>query len=151
MYVTFYLLYLKPSTQMCFESLVEDVQVVLEKEKNKYRQSIFVISLWLKAWTFIGANLNPLYPNMLCANFGWYCTGASGEEDLTFCHYILIILYPFGNGRCPFFLTNLRPLPLTQGWFVPCLFETGPLIFEKKIKMWKVYRQMDGWRTTGFH
>ena len=89
-----------------------------------------------------------LFPNMLCANFGWYmyCTGASGEEDLTFCQYLG--LFSFGKERC---LSNLHPLPLTQGWFVPCLFETGPVVFEKKIKMWKVYRQMDGWRTTGFH
>ena len=55
-----------------------------------------------------------LFQNMLCANFGWYmyCTGASGEEDLTFCQYLG--LYPFGNGRCPFF-NKLASLTLNPG------------------------------------
>ena len=35
-------------------------------------------------------------------------------------------------------------IPLTQGCFVPSLVEIGPVVLEKKMKMWKVYRRMDG-------
>ena len=35
-------------------------------------------------------------------------------------------------------------IPFTQGYFVPSLVEIGPVILEKKMKMWKVYRQTDG-------
>ena len=34
-------------------------------------------------------------------------------------------------------------IPLTQGCFVPSLVEIGPVVLEKKTKMWKVYRQTD--------
>ena len=34
-------------------------------------------------------------------------------------------------------------IPITQGCFVPTLVENGPVVLEKKIKMWKVYRQTD--------
>ena len=39
-------------------------------------------------------------------------------------------------------------IPFTQGWFVPSLVEFGPVVLEKKSKMWKVNRQMDR-RTDG--
>ena len=29
------------------------------------------------------------------------------------------------------------------GYFVPLLFEIGPVVIEKKLKMWKVYRRSD--------
>ena len=34
-------------------------------------------------------------------------------------------------------------IPFTQGCFVPSLVEIGPVVLEKKMKMWKVYRQTD--------
>ena len=43
--------------------------------------------------------------------------------------------------------------PFTQGCFVPSLVEIDQVVLEKKMKMWKVYRQTDGQtdrrRTTG--
>ena len=30
-------------------------------------------------------------------------------------------------------------IPITQGCFVPSLVEIGPVVLEKKMKMWKVY------------
>ena len=39
-------------------------------------------------------------------------------------------------------------IPITQGCFVPSLFEIGPVVLERKMKMWKVYRQTDWWRIT---
>ena len=35
-------------------------------------------------------------------------------------------------------------IPFTQGYFVPSLVEIGPVVLEKKMKMWKVYRRTDG-------
>ena len=32
----------------------------------------------------------------------------------------------------------------TQGYFVSSLVEIGPVVLEKKMKIWKVYRQTDG-------
>ena len=44
-------------------------------------------------------------------------------------------------------------IPFTQEYFVPSMVEIGPVVLEKKMKMWKVYKQTDGWtdlrRTTG--
>ena len=36
-------------------------------------------------------------------------------------------------------------IPFTQGCFVPSLVEIGPVVLEKRIKMWQVYRQTNGW------
>ena len=41
-----------------------------------------------------------------------------------------------------FIWTNLNHLH--QGCFVPSLVQIGPVVLEKKMKMWKVYRQTDG-------
>ena len=41
--------------------------------------------------------------------------------------------------------------PITQECFVPRLVEIGPVVLEKKIKMWKVYRQTDGRTDDGQH
>ena len=35
-------------------------------------------------------------------------------------------------------------IPSTQGCFVPSFVEIGPVVLEKKLKMWKVYRRTDG-------
>ena len=110
--------------------------------------------------------LFPYYPPLVKSmNLHW-SKPESPFPKYALCHIWMILYWCFWRGRSYFlsvsriisfwkwtlpFLNNLRPLPLTQGWFVPCLFETDPVVFEKKIKMWKVYRQMDGWRTTGFH
>ena len=34
-------------------------------------------------------------------------------------------------------------IPFTQGCFVPSLIEIGPVVLEKKMKMWKVYDNND--------
>ena len=34
-------------------------------------------------------------------------------------------------------------IPFIKGYFVPSLVETGPVVLEYKMKMWKVYRQID--------
>ena len=40
-----------------------------------------IISPWKRVQPFIWTNLNPLYPIMLCAKFGWKKLRGSGEKD----------------------------------------------------------------------
>ena len=91
-------------------------------------------------WLFIWKKLNPLQPRTLCGKFGWNWQSCSWEEDF----YILLIgnYLPLEKGVA----LHLKKIwiPITQGCFVPSLFEIGPVVLEKKMKMWKVYR-----RTTG--
>ena len=49
---------------------------------------------------------------------------------------------PLEKGCCPFIKQNW--ILLSHGYFVPSLVEIGPVVLEKKMKMWKVYRQTDG-------
>ena len=37
-----------------------------------YFRCFVIISPWIRAWPFIWTNLNPLYPRILCAMFGWF-------------------------------------------------------------------------------
>ena len=57
-------------------------------------------------------------------------------------------LSPLCEGRGPSFEQTW--IPYTQGYmyFVPSLVEIGPVVLDKKMKMWKVFRQTDG-RTDG--
>ena len=48
---------------------------------SMYFRYFAIISSWKRAGPFIWTNLNPLYPRMLCAKFGWNWTIGSGEED----------------------------------------------------------------------
>ena len=100
-----------------------------------------MVLLWTK--------LNSIHPRMLCAKFGWNWPSSSGEEDFLissmYFRYFLIIS-PWKRAG-PFIWTNL--IPFTQECFVPSLVEIGPVVLEKKMKMWKVYRQTDR-RTDGW-
>ena len=48
---------------------------------SMYFHYFVIISLWKGAGPFIQTNLNPFYPRMLCAKFGWNWPSGSGEED----------------------------------------------------------------------
>ena len=62
-------------TRMFCASLVEIRSVVLEKKiflnLSMYFRYFVIISLWKRARLFIWTQLNPLYPRMPCAKFGW--------------------------------------------------------------------------------
>ena len=77
-----------------------------------YFAYFIIISPWKRAGPFIWKNLNPLYPRMLCANFGWNWLSASGEEDFLilsmYLHYFVIIS-PWKRAG-PFIWRNLNPL-----------------------------------------
>ena len=80
---------------------------------------------------------------MFCAKFGWnWPSGSGGEYFLIssmYFHYFVNISLGKGQGS-PFEETWI---PFTQGWFVPSLVEIGPVVLEKKMKMWNVYRRTD--------
>ena len=54
-------------------------------------------------------------------------------------YFDISLLSPLEIGRGPLFEQTW--IPFTQGCFGPILVEIGPVILEKKMKMWKVYRQ----------
>ena len=82
-----------------------------------------IISSLGRAWPFIWTNLNPLYPRMLCAKFGWNWPSGSGAEDfykLWIYFYYFPIIPPLGRAW-PFIWTNLNQLHLRMlcakvGW-----------------------------------
>ena len=65
-------------------SLVENCPVALEKKilevLNLFYYFPIISPLW-RLWPFIWTNLNPLYPRMPCAKFGWNWLIGSGKED----------------------------------------------------------------------
>ena len=112
----------------------------------KFHRCIFVflvmVSPWKRAWPFTWTNLNSLHPRMLCL----VDIGLVVLETKIFNNFVNLVLL-FRN-CLPFELTWI---PFTQGCFVPSLVEIGPVVLEKRMKMWKVYRQtyrqMDGQTT----
>ena len=79
---------------------------------------------------------------MLYAKFGWNEPRGSWEDFKIFLHnFAFSILFPLGERPGPpFFQTWIRS---TQECFVPSLVKIGPVVLEKKLKMWKVYRHTD--------
>ena len=87
--------------------------------------------------------MNPLHPRMLSAKFGRNWLSGSGEENFLilpkyFCYFVIISPWKRAG---PSFEQNW--IPSTQGCFVPNLVQIGPVVLEKKIKLWKVYEQKD--------
>ena len=71
-----------------------------------------IISPWKRAGPFIWTTciLNPLYPRMLCAKFGWNWPRGSGEEDffiLSMYFHYFIIISPWKKAG-PFILNKLE-------------------------------------------
>ena len=56
---------------------------------------------------------------------------------------IFNFVYVFSLFRNYLFLEKGHTLYLNKKCFVPSLVESGPVVLEKKMKMWKVYRQTD--------
>ena len=80
---------------------------------------------------------------MLCAKYNWYWPTGSGEEDFKnssmYFRYFVIISPWKRTG--PFIWTNW--IPFTQVCFVLSLVEIGPMVLEKKKKIWKVFNDDD--------
>ena len=118
------------SPEKQFQSISTFVQSYVYIVTLKKRQQI--ISPF---WGLNGPLLiHSLHTRMLCAKLSWNLPCCSREEGF------LIIIYPW-EGNCPLF--HQTWIPFTQGCFVPSLIEIGPVVLEKKVKMWKVSRRMD--------
>ena len=72
--------------------------------------------------------------------FGWYWPSGSGDESFLISS-IISLLSPLGKEQGPSF--EQTSIPFTQGCFVPSLIEIGPVVFEKKVEIGKVYRWTD--------
>ena len=104
---------------------------------------------WKKALPFIWTNLNLLRPRILCAKFGKNWPGGSWEEDfliLSMYFRYFVIISAWKRTWSSFVQTWI---PSTYGCFVPSLIEIGPLVLEKKVKMWKVYNNHDNNKDEG--
>ena len=105
----------------------------------------FVInSPWKKAGPFIWNKLSPHAPRMHCTKFCWIWPSGSGEEIFLYfvnVYSIFANYLPLEKGGSSCEQTWIHS---TKGCFVPSLIEVGPVIVEKKMKMWKLYRQTDG-------
>ena len=55
--------------------------------------------------------------------------------------WCFVLWSPIWEGHGPSFEQTW--IPFTQGYLVPILVEIGQVVLEKKMKMWKVYRQTD--------
>ena len=105
--------------------------------------SLFLSYLPLeKSGPFIWTNLNPLHLSMLCAKFDWNWPSGFGEDFLNLSMYFcyIVIIYPWKAWALSYEQTWI---PFTQGCFLPSLVEIGPVVLEKKMKMWKVYDNND--------
>ena len=76
-----------------------------------YFQYFVIISPWKWAGPFIWKNLNPLHPEMLCANFGWNWLSGSGEEiflisSMNFRYFVIISPW---KRAWPFIWRNYNP------------------------------------------
>ena len=81
------------------------------KMLSMYFRYFFIISPLKRAWPFIWTNVNPLYPSMLCAKFGWNWPYGSREDLFKYCECIFSIslLSPHGKRRDPSF-EQINPL-----------------------------------------
>ena len=76
-----------------------------------------------RAETFIWTKLNSLHPEMIWAKFGWNWPSCSGEDD--FLEFVNVLLQ----------FCNYLPLA--------SLVKIGPVVLEKKMKMWIFYNNKD--------
>ena len=92
-------------------------------------QYVSIISPWKRAWPFICTKLNPLYPRMFLAKFGWICARGYGEylnksnNVFSLCRYHLPLEKSMG-----LHLQNLNTL-YSRMLFVK-LVEISPVVLE---------------------
>ena len=94
-----------------------------------------IISPWKRAWSFIWAIWIPLIQGCFVPSLVDINTMVLQIPSTYFCYFVNLKGVVFEQTWIPF----------TKGCFVPSLVEISPVVLEKKIKMWKVYRQTDDW------
>ena len=94
--------------------------------KNMLASGIFII---------INQKVHLLFYQDSSVEFCWNWASGSGEED--FRNSVNEFRYLFGQ------VVALHWNKIDALCFVPSMVETGPVVLEKKIKMWKVYDNND--------
>ena len=73
---------------------------------------------------------------MFFVKFGWYWSSSSGSHVFSlYCNYLPL------KKSLAFHLNKLESLSPTDDLIVPELVQISTVVFEKKIEMWKFYRQ----------
>ena len=80
---------------------------------------------------------------MFCAKFGRNWLSSSGEKKLIWSTKYFLLLWNFLLLEKGMALNLFEEtwIPFTQGLYVLSLVEIGMVVLEKRMKMWKVYRQ----------
>ena len=119
-----------------------------------YFRYFVIISPWKRTGPFICANLNPLFPGMLCAKFGWNWLSGSGEEDFlisSMYHRYFVIIFPWKRAGCwrkrtfnflNVFLLFRNYLPLEKGSFLHLNKLESP---SPKDALWHVLLKLAQW------
>ena len=114
-----------------------------------YFRYFVIISPWKRVGPFIWTNLNPLYPRMFCAKFGWNWPSGSGEEDFfnfinvfsLFHNYMYLPLEEGGALHLNKFESPLPKDALCQVWL-----KLAQWFWRRR---WQCEKFTDGRRTTG--
>ena len=96
---------------------------------------------WKRTWPFSWINLNPLHQTMLYAIFGWNWHVVLEKNPFQVCQMNIFLLFPYYLPLQKGMALHLKKILIhfTQGCFVSSLVEIGPVVWEKKNKMSKVY------------
>ena len=110
-------------------------------QQTNLGKAMIIPQCWIRGKFFVWTNFNPLHPRMLCAKFG--CNWPSGsEEDFK----ILLMYFPYFVNIISSW-KNLNKLEIKSSKDALCqvwLKLAQWFCMEKKMKMWKVYKHMDG-------
>ena len=113
---------------------IKTYDYIITLSKRKVKKTYFNL---MRIWS----NLNPLYPRMLCAKFGWNWPSGSGEKDflISSMYFRYFIIISPWKRRGP----SLEQIwiPFTQGWFVPSssLTQIDSMDLEKIFKFCNVF------------
>ena len=137
-----------PFTRGCFApSLFEIGPVVLEKKIFEFCQchfAVLLLSLLGKGSCHSFEQIwIPFIKECIVPSLVEIGPVVQGKKifNCLLCIFTISLLSPFEHGCGPSFEEIW--ISFTQKCFVPSLVESGPAVLEKKVKMCKVYRQMD--------
>ena len=104
---------------------------------SMYFRYFAINSPWKRAGSFIWNKLNPLHLRMLCAKFGWNWLWFLRRRFFNFVNVFSLFrnYFPLEKGRA----LHLNKIESFYPRMLCAKF--GPVVLEKKIKMWKVYKQ----------
>ena len=102
-----------------------------------------IISPLVRTWPSFEQTWIPFTKGYLCPSLVEIGPVVLEKKIFKRCQFILIIskLSPLWEGLGLSFEQTW--IPFTKGYFVPISVEICPVVLEKKVKMWKIYRRTD--------